>query len=660
VRLRLFGKIFLGVVTVLLLLGALATALGVRSIDRLVRHEAQTRVTYDLRIARQVLQNRLERIESAVAAVGNKQRLLATAEPGRLAEALEHARREAGVDFLAATDPRGIALGHANGSTARGEDLSLDAVVQRAIRTGRRASGVVILSRERLVREGGDLARSAHMVFEPTPRARPRPEKESTSGLVLESAVPVRGPDGTPLGLLVGGVLLNRNYDVVDRVKDLVFGSESYAGREVGTVTLFQWDVRISTNVLDNAGRRAIQTRVSREVYDAVLEAGRPWIGRAFVVNDWYLTAYEPLRDIEGRIVGMLYVGVLEAKYLAMRRDLLATFLSATGAGLVLVVAVSALLARALTRPLRRLAEGSERLARGEFSWRVPQPRSRDELFDLTRSFNRMSEALAAQRRELEEANARLAAQNEALERLNRNYMEMLGFVSHELKGGLGSGVTSALALRQGMAGPLTERQRKLVDLICRAFDYSMAMTHNFLNLSRIERGELEVRRRSVAVAADILDPLAEDIGPQVAGADMTLSLEVPRDLEVQADPDLLRIVFQNLVGNAVKYGRRGGRIRVFHRPTDGGDEFHVWNEGVGVPPEKRDRLFTKFGRLHDPRLKAQRGTGLGLFITRTIVERHGGRIRVECEEGSWIDFLFTLPAVEARGGSASGGETAP
>ena len=340
----LFGRIFAAFVFVTLVVGALATYLGVRSIDGAVRHEAQSRVTYDLRIARLMLENELDDAKAALSALPGKARFVQTDGQAALPASLELARSKLGLDYLVSVNREGRVLGRSNSSPAAGDDLSTDAVVGTALKTGDAVAGVQMLSRERLHLEGGDLVRRAHMVLEPTPHARPSSEQEQTAGMALHACVPIREASGDILGALVGGTLLNRNYGIVDRVKELVFGTETHKGKEIGTVTIFQWDVRISTNVLKEDGQRAIQTRVSKEVYDRVLEAHRGWLGRAFVVNDWYLTAYEPIRDVRGNVIGMLYVGVLEDKFVDMRKRTLLIFLGIALAGMIIALFVSVLI----------------------------------------------------------------------------------------------------------------------------------------------------------------------------------------------------------------------------------------------------------------------------------------------------------------------------
>ncbi|GAH96509.1 unnamed protein product, partial [marine sediment metagenome] len=168
----------------------------------------------------------------------------------------------------------------------------------------------------------------AYIQFTPTPGARPRSEKAETSGMVLMAAVPVWAGNEEIIGILYGGILLNRNYRLVDYVRDMVFEEKEYKGKPFGTVTIFQWDVRITTNVKEKDGSRAIGTRVSREVYEKVLENGKTWLDRAFVVNSWYISAYEPIYAPTNKIIGMLYAGVLEDKYVDIKNGIFLRFLA--------------------------------------------------------------------------------------------------------------------------------------------------------------------------------------------------------------------------------------------------------------------------------------------------------------------------------------------
>jgi two-component system NtrC family sensor kinase len=120
--------------------------------------------------------------------------------------------------------------------------------------------------------------------------------------------------------------------------------------------------------VLDSRGQRAIGTLISAEVKRRVLDQGERWTARAFVVRDWYITAYEPIADVNGRTVGMLYVGVLEAKYADLRRKAMLVFVLITAAGMVLAVALGSLLSSRMLNPMQRLIEASHRVSQGDLS----------------------------------------------------------------------------------------------------------------------------------------------------------------------------------------------------------------------------------------------------------------------------------------------------
>jgi two-component system NtrC family sensor kinase len=230
------------------------------------------------------------------------------------------------LDFLTMVDQRGIVLYRFHHPGSSGDSALQDPFVKEAL--GRkRISGTQVLPREAMLKEGKGLAKRAVFHLVPTPKEKPTEKLEETSGMVLKAAHPITNADGTVLGVLMGGILLNRNYDIVDRIKQNVFKDARYKGKEIGTATIFLGDLRIATNVLDREGHRAVGTRVMKEVGEQVLGKGLSWIHRAYVVDDWYITAYEPIRDIQDNIIGILYVGLLESKYVVLKERLILLFM---------------------------------------------------------------------------------------------------------------------------------------------------------------------------------------------------------------------------------------------------------------------------------------------------------------------------------------------
>jgi len=144
-------------------------------------------------------------------------------------------------------------------------------------------------------------------------------------------------------------------------------------------------------------------------------------------------------------------------------------------------------------------------------------------------------------------------------------------------------------------------------------------------------------------MSKDVVKPVLEDFKQPIAEKGITVENALPETLPITADPNLLQIAFRNLISNAIKYGRSNGKIRIALVREEKNLRFEIWNDGNGLSPDKTARLFGKFVRFNQE-TDTSRSAGLGLFITREIITKHGGKIWVESEEGRWINFLFTLP----------------
>jgi two-component system, NtrC family, sensor kinase len=645
-RIKIRNRVFLNFVLVIALFGTLGAVLGAMLIGRTTLDEAQRRVSLDVRSAWSELQGELDRLSlfSSVLVTG-KRVDGAFDEPLSAANrvSLEAVRRQCGFDFLGLTDAKGKVILRTLDPYATGDYLTNDPFVSRALK-GERPSGLAIYGATRLREEGGNLEERAFMVFEPTRRAKLRAKGQETSGMVLVAASPVHDEQGNLRGALYAGILLSRNHALVDKIRSVVFENRKVQGKDLGTVTIFQWDARVATNVTLANGNRAIGTRVSEAVYDKVLENDSPWYDRAFVVNDWYLSAYDPIHDLEGKVIGILYVGVLAREYDDLKWRLWKIYGTISLGVAVFVLAVGMLFARRMTVSLSRLVDAAGRISAGSLDLRVAEPAADDEVRDLTKAFNVMATSLKDREERLQTANAALEKANTTLKNLNDSYLDMLGFVSHELKNSLGVIYTSARALDMGIVGPLNEAQVGLIRSITKNINSAVTMTRNYLDLARIEKGELSAVMKDMDMVADVMNPLLDELKQVILQREVHVENGLPDTLPLKGDPTLLKIVCKNLLDNALKYGRPKGRIAIdFSREGDR-LQFTFWNEGQGQPPERLERLFGKFVRFGS-QADGSRGTGLGLFITREIIRKHGGTIRAESQEGEWMRFVFTLPA---------------
>jgi len=508
-------------------------------------------------------------------------------------------------------------------------------IVRTALEKGTPVGGTRIIEKTELAGMSSDVQNRTHIKIEDTPKARPTQTTVLESAMAKEFAMPVCDASGRPGRIVYAGRIVNQDYVLVDRIRKLVFGDELYKDKPVGTVTIFQDDVRISTNVLNEKGQRAIGTRVSEEVYHAVVEQNRRWPDRAFVVTHWYKTAYEPIRTIDGKIIGILYVGILEEPYSDMATKALFAFAIMIVFASVIAFILSLILANSFLHPVTQLLSATRKMAHGELGYEVPPSEKVLELNELAESFNEMSVRL-------KERASSLKLSNEKLAELNKSYLDLLGFVAHELKGLLSSAVINAYSLRDGFLGLINFKQKKAVDSICRNLDYLDATVKKFLNLSRIERGNLEINKTEFAIGKEVFDVSIQTFIQLLNSKHMSIKNDIAPTLKVRADIDLMQIVANNLVNNAIKYGTESGRINIRADVNGNFISIEVYNDSTPIPESMIEQLFKKFSRLDTPEKKKIKGTGLGLYITKQIVEAHGGNIRVEAREHGNA-FIFTI-----------------
>ena len=252
--------------------------------------------------------------------------------------------------------------------------------------------------------------------------------------------------------------------------------------------------------------------------------------------------------------------------------------------------------------------------------------------------------------------NARLFEQ---VRRANDAKTEFVSFVSHELKQPMTSMKGYTDLLMKGVAGALNEAQHGLLETVRSNVDRMNLLVSELLDISRIESGRIRLELGDVSVEKVIRDVL-QTIRGQIEGKQQKLEIEIVADLPtVRGDRGRLMQVLTNLVSNAHKYTPEGGRIKVRAQTQSngkggGGEEAFVLcsviDTGIGMSPENQEHLFkTKYFRADDPAVRNVPGTGLGLVITKSLVELHGGEIWVESELGKGSTFSFTLPVLGAE-----------
>jgi two-component system NtrC family sensor kinase len=630
-RTRLLGSF----VAVILTCGAISTVVGVHMMGDRVISQAQDKVRLDLNSARVLYHKAVSEVRCAVRHNANRFFMRRALESGRLdsirAE-LERVRRRDSLDVLTVVDASGRVLLRTRNPDSRGDLRTGSAVLARALSAKSVVASTELVGREELLRESRELARRAHVRLVPTPRARPSERTEETSGMMIKAAAPILDEKGDLLGALYGGRLLNRNFDLVDRIKDTVYQGETYAGRDIGTATIFQGDLRIATNVMDADGRRAIGTRLSAEVGDRVLGEGRRWVERAFVVNDWYITAYEPITDASGKVIGVLYVGMRERKFADMRRNTLMTFVGISLGGLVLSVGMCLLLSRALTGPTRALLVAAQRLAAGDLRQRVAPDESIAEIASLGHAFNSMAESIEERDEQLRQRAQEEIMKSERLAMIGR----LAAGVAHEINNPLGGILLfSRLLLKKSSAEGV---DRENLERIAREAERCQKIVQGLLEFAR--------QREPKAERLD-LNELIEKTLALVEGQALFHNIEIERRLArglppVRVDGSQMQQVFMNVIMNAAEAMDGRGKLTVTseHDAASRRVEVSFADTGCGITEENLGRLFEPFFTTKE----VGRGTGLGLSISHGIVERHGGSLRVASRAGQGATFTVSLP----------------
>jgi signal transduction histidine kinase len=293
-------------------------------------------------------------------------------------------------------------------------------------------------------------------------------------------------------------------------------------------------------------------------------------------------------------------------------------FMLAGAIAAVIALIMARWLARGMTQPLRDMAEAARRMQTGDYSTRI-HTTTRDEVGQLAAAFNRMSQEL---------------------DNLEASRRDLVANVSHELK----TPITAIRAHLENLLDGVEEPNPETVQIMLTQSERLGRLVEQLLDLSKLESGEVPLRREPVSLAPLVARVMSEI---EVARSDRDVDVQsaLPEDLPaIEADAERVHQVIFNLVDNAVRFTPGGGEVRIEAHRHNGAVEVSVADTGVGIPAESLPRLFERFYRVDHARAREDGGTGIGLAIARSVVEAHGGSIRAESEPGHGSVFTFDLP----------------
>ena len=632
--------------------GLITSLVGSWIVSSTIMAQAQRTADHDQAVARTIYDHQLAVLRGAVVLqaptlAGPLARGAAGA--AALTATLVRMRAQAAFDFLGVTDGRGrvrLRLSHGGGD---GESVTGLAVVQAAL-DGRVAAASEVLSAAQLAREDPTLFAQARIRLADSAAASSPGDTALAAGLVQLAAAPIVDARGALRGVLYGGRLLNRGHGMVDQVWNLLYRGERYRGEDVGTVTIFLGDVRIATTIRDRAGDRALGTRASAPVAAAVLRRGALWHQRAFIVRDWYIAAYEPIRALDGTVVGMLAVGVLERAYGSIRDRVILSFFALATIGFILIIGVTYVMISNVTRPIGEMVAATRNITAGRFDQEV-RPTAPGEIALLADSFNTMLASLRQMKADLEQWGRTL---EEKVQERTRQVMEMQVRVAQAERlasvGMLAAGV--AHEVNNPLGGILALTALTLEDLPADHPDRHNleVVVHQTERCRDIVRGLLDFSRQSdVAMQQlDVNTVLQETLAlvtQQSAFFNVEIEPHLGPDLPpVTGDRSQLQQVFLNMLVNAVQAMSERGRLTITTLACQGREVWiRIADTGCGIAPENIERIFDPFFTTRE----GGRGTGLGLAIAYGIVTQHHGHIDVESTVGRGTTFTIRLPAAQ-------------
>ncbi len=657
IRNKLLALVLLPLLVVLPLLGLGLLIWGDGALDRML----VAKIRSDLAVANGYFERVLGEVGASTASIADSHALhlaLATPAGKDVPALLQRFKTQEKLDFINLRSPDGTLLFGPGGGAARGDRRS---PAFTTVANGSGSTSVEVLGPTEQAVLDDSLRARVPVPLVGTRNAAPTARTQEDRAMVLLSTRAVRAPDGTLLGHVQAGVLLNRNLPFIDHINGIVYPDGALPFGSQGTATLFLDDVRVSTNVRlfgAEQDERAIGTRVSQAVRDTVLGAGRTWLDRAFVVNEWYVSAYEPLIDSTGRRVGMLYVGFTEAPFRWLKFAVLLTIGVLFFTVMAAAAALSLRWARAIFGPIERMAQTMQQVEQGDLGARVGVVESRDEIGQLAGHLDSLLDTIHDKTQELQDWNAELdakvAQRTRDLEAAQGQLVrsEKLAAVG-QLTASIAHEVNNPIAVIQGnldlvreLLGADAARVRGELALVDEQIERMRLIVTQLLQFAR--PGEYAGYVAPVDVNRLVDDSLVL-AGHLLARTHIEVRRTLRATRQPQASRSELQQVLVNLLVNAIHAMPDGGVLTLATCDRDGAQgptvEVSVTDTGPGLGPDLLRELFKPFVT------RKKDGTGLGLWISRNIVDRYGGDLQAaDRNDGSaGAAFTITLPIVDVH-----------
>lgn len=631
-------KLALSYILAVGLVGIMCSIIGIITINQGIINQAQNRVSADLNSAGEIYDQYAQQVMNTCRFTATRfflRQAILEKNFTTIIEELKRVSKSELMDFLSVIDSAGIVIGRCNNPVLSNDHYTnpvLDFVLKNKIPI----FSTEILSLEELIKENPSLKERVEIKILPTPRVKYQRTGTETSGLVILAGAPVADDRGNIVGVVYAGKLINNNFDIVDRIKNTVFMNEQYKRKDIGTATIFMKDLRVSTNVKNIDGSRAIGTLISKDVYEAVIEKGLTWMARAFVVNDWYITAYRPIKNFSGERIGVLYVGILEKKYTDMRNQIILFFIGLTIVAMLGVAVFSYWLSGTITKSLGLFTSVAREIGKGNFPDKI-NITAQDEIAEMVNAFQYMIDSIKKRDEELKKYAQQTIAEAERLAIIG----QLAAGVAHEINNPL-TGILLYCDLMMKDIPDDHPHKKNLIRINNEAQRCKM-IVRGLLDFAREKKPEI----KKVSVN-ELLESTLKLLKTQPIFLNVKTRLLLDNTLpQINIDPGHIQQVFINIIMNGVEAMEGQGELTLKSElsPNKKFVQVSISDTGPGIPPENLKKIFEPFfttkGDSH--------GVGLGLSISKRIIDDHKGTIEVFNEVGRGATFVIKFPVIEGQ-----------
>jgi signal transduction histidine kinase len=531
------------------------------------------------------------------------------------------------LDFFVITDNFGKVLVSMSSPGFEGGDYSRDFFVRKALR------GQIYVSTE--VLDAKDLTNLG--LLEKARITGINPDQ----GLVIKASMPVINNNEIIVGTMTAGYLLNNNNGVI--IDKIIKDSNLVA-------TIFLGSVRVCSNLPSANHISVLGTKLNSQTIKNIKENKSDLPVRVQISNNWYLAGYTPLYNSQKEIIGVLGIGFPEKAIFALRDELMNLFILAVGLSALLALFIGLLSGGTVVRSINKLYWGIEAFGRGDYTHRL-EIRSQDEIQELAEFFNKTMTQIMSARQELEACSLNVqnletkvtqgAAQLEAAQKQLVEYERMAAMgrmataLSHELRNIFAEIQASLYNLKNKM----TKDCPQFLDYL-KGIDESL--NHANETLSNVLK--FSYPKKLIFSEVDInylMDSILSYVNVQNFIKNNKVKVEkefTPGLARIKADGMQLREAILNLIINAIQSMPDGGKLAIFTDVADSAVRIKIVDTGIGMSKEAQTHLFTPFFTTKS------RGLGLGLCITKAIIQEHSGTIQVFSEIGQGTTFIVNLP----------------